>query len=164
MVKVALAPGQSNYYDEISGVMLSLAKKEVVISDGIETIGLINGVNDGKIVVVSGSFGPETSNYNAVKVMPTYYRLLKSKTSCVAKTRNEEITKNIVNEIRRITEESAAEPIIEEPIKEEVVIEIPITAEIEEVSIKIDTEKEPVKPVRKRKKKVEKEVIETEEV
>lgn len=100
---VRLAPGQVGFFDNISGIHLSMANKEAKVLPGMNTAGLIKAVKEGKITVVSGSLGSETFVY-AEQCMPTYYRLLDAK------------KKKMINRAKPIV---ISEQIIEEP-KEEV--------------------------------------------
>lgn len=77
---IKLAPGQTGFYDEISGIHLSMEKAELNIGNEVNATGLINAVKAGKIIVVSGSLESEAFiAKDAVKAIPTYYRLLDKK-------------------------------------------------------------------------------------
>lgn len=77
---IELAPGQVGYYDDLSGIHLSLADKRAKVSKGVNTERLIKAVQAGKIKVVSGSLGSEAIFAEEVKIMiPTYERLLDRK-------------------------------------------------------------------------------------
>ena len=60
---VMLAPGQMGFYDDLSGIHLSLTNKEAKVNRGVNTAGLVRAVKEGKILTVSGSLGSETSTY-----------------------------------------------------------------------------------------------------
>ena len=77
---ISLAPGQVGFYDDLSGIHLSLANREAKVYKGTNTAGISNAIKEGKITVVSGSIGSETLVYQeAIKAIPTYYRLLEKK-------------------------------------------------------------------------------------
>lgn len=126
---VALAPGQCGFYDDLSGIHLSLTNKEAKVNQGVNTAGLINAVMAGKITVVSGSLGSETFSYKeATMAIPTYYRLLEKKRKRMLKeeiVRAAKISEHIEEEIKEtpvevIMEEASTEIIEEAPVIEEI--------------------------------------------
>lgn len=133
---VTLAPGQAGFYDDLSGIHLSLTNTEAIVAAGMNTAGLVNAVKAGKITVVSGSLGTETFVYQeAAQCMPTYYRLLEKKK---IKALKNQMIKPV--EIR--------EPKVENPIKDEKVeIEVEITEHVEEPKA-VETVKEDVVEVK----------------
>lgn len=145
---VALAPGQVGFYDDLSGIHLSLANREARVLKGMNTAGLVNAVQSGKITVVSGSLGLETFLYeDACKAIPTYYRLLNKKKKKLLKS---QIIKPIEN----------SEPTKEENKETVVAVEIEIekSASATEEAVAEDfpvVEEVPSLKKRTRKKKVE---------
>lgn len=77
---IALAPGQSSFYDSVSGIHLTLDNKEAKVTKKTNIDGLIRAVKKGKILVVSGSLESDAIAYQeSLKAVPTYYRLLAKK-------------------------------------------------------------------------------------
>lgn len=141
---VTLAPGQVGFYDDLSGIHLSLTNIKASITEGMNTAGLVNAVKAGKITVVSGSLGTETFVYQeAAQCMPTYYRLLEKKK--IKALKNQMIKPVVISE-----------PKIENPIKDKKVeIELEITDHVEELNT-IEAANEEVVEVKE-------EVVETKE-
>lgn len=122
---VALVPGQSGFYDDLSGIRLSLENTEAKISSGVNTVGLINAVKAGKITVVSGSLGSEAFvSQDATEAMPTYYRLLekKKKKQIRAQIVNIPMTSELVKE-EKIEQKIEVEVEVAEQVTEEAVVE-----------------------------------------
>jgi len=87
IAEVMLAPGQTGFYDDLSGIHLSLTNREAKVSRGVNTAGLVSAVQAGKIITVSGSLGSETLLYKEAEMaIPTYYRLLKKRQKKMLKT------------------------------------------------------------------------------
>lgn len=149
---VALAPGQCGFYDDLSGIHLSLTNKEAKIMKGVNTSGLVNAVQIGKIIVVSGSLGLETFAYEeAITAIPTYYRLLEKKKKKILKQKTVKPAM-----IRELVEEKIIPVQVEEEVKEEKI------EEIKEISIEIEKKEEventaPKKKARKKKEQATKE-------
>lgn len=103
---IKLAPGQCGFYDEVSGILLSMDKKEVKVNSGVNTAGLIEAVKAGKIIVVSGSLDSETTNNiipNAFRLNKYYQSHRSSKPQLIIEEKNEPL---IIEEVK------------EEPIRE----------------------------------------------
>lgn len=150
---VALAPGQCGFYDDLSGIHLSLTNKEAKVNQGVNTAGLVNAVMAGKITVVSGSLGSETFSYKeATMAIPTYYRLLEKKKK---KMLRDEIVR--AAEISERTKEKIKEEIKETPVdtKIEVIMEEVATEIIEEVIEEAPVIEETPAPKKRAKKKKE---------
>ena len=76
---ITLAPGQTGFYDELSGIYLNMEKKQTQVAENANVAGLIRGVSQGKILVVAGSLDPVTNYIKAEEDLPNYYRLIKNK-------------------------------------------------------------------------------------
>lgn len=157
---IALAPGQIGFYDDLSGLHLSLANREARVLSGMNTAGLVQAVQSGKITVVSGSLGSETFLYQeAVKAIPTYYRLLDKKKKQLLKKSVKPI------EARELVENKEIEVQVEKVVLEETAAEA-IELETEEVVVpeveEIKEEAAPKKRSRKKKEVAETEVAEVE--
>ena len=76
---ITLAPGQTGFYDELSGIYLNIEKKQTQVAENANVAGLIRGVSQGKILVVAGSLDPVTNYIKAEEDLPNYYRLIKNK-------------------------------------------------------------------------------------
>nr|DAV25230.1 MAG TPA: hypothetical protein [Caudoviricetes sp.] len=156
---VTLAPGQVGFYDDLSGIHLSLTNTEASITEGMNTAGLVNAVKAGKITVVSGSLGTETFVYQeAAQCMPTYYRLLEKKK-----------IKALKNQM--IKPVKISEPKVENPIKnKKTEIEVELTEHVEEpkatkvieekvAEVKEKVVEEKVAPAPKKRTRKKKEVV-----
>ena len=75
---ITLAPGQTGFYDELSGIYLNMEKKQTQVAENANVAGLIRGVSQGKILVVAGSLDPVTNYIKAEEDLPNYYRLIKN--------------------------------------------------------------------------------------
>lgn len=121
---VMLAPGQTGFYDDLSGIHLSLTNKEAKVNRGTNTAGLVRAVKAGKIITVSGSLGSEALSYKEAEMaIPTYYRLMRI---LGIKDNEEEIVKQAA-----ISEPAKVEIEIEEKVVEEETTEITIEIEKE---------------------------------
>lgn len=150
---VMLAPGQTGFYDDLSGIHLSLTNREAQVMKGVNTAGLVSAVQAGKIITVSGSLGSETLSYKEAEMaIPTYYRLLEKRKKKLLKTQ-------IVKQVE-ISEPAQEE--VKETIKE-VVVEVPVEVEatVESVAEEVKEEEAeapaPKKRTRKKKESAEKE-------
>ena len=149
---ITLAPGQIGFYDDLSGVHLSMTNTEAKIAPGTNVAGLINAVKSGKITVVSGALDSNALAYQeASKAIPTYYRLLEKKKKRMLKNQ-------IMNPVK------ISEPIVVNPTSEQK-IELDITTvdsnleTVEEVvEEKVEVKQEVAAPKKRTRKK--KEVIE----
>lgn len=153
MAIIALAPGQVGYYDDLSGLHLSLANREARVLSGMNTAGLVNAVRAGKITVVSGSLGSETLFVEEdIKAIPTYYRLLDKKKKRLLK----QIVKPIESSEQIKTKEEAPIVELEVEVQEEVVAEEAIVEEVVEETPAVEetpVEEAPAPKKRSRKKK-----------
>ena len=90
IARIKLAQGQCGFYDAVSGIHLTLTTTEADVTKGTNTVGLINAVACGKIVVIEGNLGEDThgiSKEQAIHSVPTYYRLLEKKQKSTLKER-----------------------------------------------------------------------------
>ena len=137
MTKIALVPGQVGFYDDLSGVRLSLENTEATIAPGINTAGLIEAVKAGKITVISGSLGTEAlAVKDAVEAIPTYYRLLEKK-------KKKQIRAQIINIAGTPVEpvvEAKVEPVIE-PVEPKEDSKIEVDVEVIEQATEQEAEK-----------------------
>lgn len=161
---IALAPGQVGFYDDLSGIHLSLTNTEAKIFPGVNTAGIINAVKSGKITVVSGSLGSETFVYQeATRCMPTYYRLLEKKQKTMLKNQmikpvmiSEPMEVNPIKDEKIEVEVELIQPMSELEIVEE---QAEVVVEQAEVVVEQVEAKEEV-PVAKKKAKKKKEAKE----
>lgn len=166
---VALAPGQCGFYDDLSGIHLSLTNREAKINQGVNTAGLINAVMTGKITVVSGSLGSEAFSYKEANMaIPTYYRLLEKKKKKMLKNKIVRAVE-ISEHIKKETKEEVKE-ILETPteVKVDVIIEEVVTENTEEIINETveETKEVPVieeVPAPKKRSRKKKETAEKEE-
>lgn len=122
---IALAPGQAGYYDELSGVYLTLAKKEASVGASVNTVGLRTAVKEGKIIVVSGSLELEATSYmESDKMLPNYYRIMKATKESIPEVQEQEVVSPINEVLDSIKEKivTQAKIEVEEPKAEEVVV------------------------------------------
>lgn len=168
---IALAPGQVGFFDNISGIHLSMAKKEAKVFPGMNTTGLIKAVKDGKITVVSGSLGSGTFVYEAESCMPTYYRLLNDRDKKAIKNRKPtKISETIEKKPEEVkpkkkTTKKKKQVKIEEEVKVEVApVQLEIKEEVKEETVIVEVKEEVKEEVIAEVPAVEVEPVAVEEV
>ena len=144
---IKLAPGQACFYDELSGIFLNLEQKQAIVSDDMNTCGLLKAISDGKILVVTGLLDPVANYINGENDLPNYYRLIKSKK---IESNSANINKNVETGVKNNITKENTNIIKDDDIEKEKVDEEIIKEEIKkEVKAKSSTTK---KSIAKRKK------------
>jgi len=109
IAKIGLAPGRIGYYDEVSGINLTTAKSVVDILPGTNTSKISEDIKLGKIVLIQGSLNIVHKQNSAYRRSPELF--IKKET--VAPT------------IKEVKAEKPVTPVVEEEVKETVVVEEP---------------------------------------
>lgn len=154
---VMLAPGQTGFYDDLSGIHLSLTNREARVMRGVNTAGLVSAVQAGKIITVSGSLGSETLLYKEAEMaIPTYYRLMEK--------RKKKLLKNQIVKQVEISESNEEKKVVDKLTVEVSVEAEEVTESVIEKEVIIEKEAEAVEaPVQKKRTRKKKETANKED-
>lgn len=133
IAELRLAPGQVGFYDELTNIHLTLTKPYANVYQGMNTSGLQRSVNSKRLILTWGSLKPAPI------------------------TASEEVymTKPVV-ETRPVVE--VKEVVLEEPVQEVIVEEVPVVEEVKEEVVEEVVEEAPKATKKKTaKKKADKE-------
>lgn len=105
IAKVRLAPGQAGYYDEVSGIYLTIVDHTAEVYSHMNTTNLKRAVKNGKIYVASGSLEPVVQDSMEIK-MQEIKKEVKEVERKEAKAKQEEV-KPVVLEVEEGVEAAA---------------------------------------------------------
>lgn len=111
---IKLAPGQVGFYDERTGLHLTLAKTTEDVYENMNIYGIKQAVRQGRVIVTSGSLEDE-----AEEKTPAPVEIKKAAKKTIEKPVQPEVVEPVVQE-EPVKEAVAEEPIVAEEVVEEV--------------------------------------------